>query len=62
MPPIFGIISEKVKDGITIITIDTKKTKYQGVLWQTMGDFGKRKMENALVLTRAKEKLKILYV
>ena len=51
-----------MKDGYTVLTIDTKKAKWQGIVWRTLGDFGKRKFENFLILTRAKEKLKLIYI
>mgnify|MGYP001578783321 FL=1 len=62
MHPEFGIKKEIMKDGYTVLTIDTKKAKWQGIAWRTLGDFGKRKFENFLILTRAKEKLKLVYV
>lgn len=62
MPSIYGIISERQKDGFTVISIDTSKAKFQGMRWRTLGDWGKRKFENVLFLTRAKEKLKIIYI
>ena len=62
MKPEFGIKKETVKDGYTILTIDTKKAKWQGISWRTLGDWGKRKFENAIILNRAKERLKLIYV
>lgn len=58
----FGIKKETMKDGFTILTIDTSKAKHQGIAWRTLGDFGKRKYENWIVLNRAKEKLKFIYL
>ena len=57
----FGIKKETKKDGYTILIIDTKKAKWQGIAWRTLGDFGRRKFENHLILSRAKERLKIIY-
>ena len=62
MPPEFAIISENKNNDLIIISIDTKKATYQGISWRTMGDFGKRKFENFLVLSRPKERIKIIYV
>lgn len=62
MKPEFSIISESKNGEYTSITINTKKATYQGLQWQTLGDFGKRKFQNLLIMTRAKEKLKIRYV
>ena len=61
MKPHFAIIDEKVKDGFTTVVIDTSKATYQGMKWKTLGDFGKRKFQNLLIITRPKERLKIIY-
>lgn len=58
----FGIKKETMKDGYKILFIDTNKAKWQGIVWRTLGDFGKRKFENAIVLHRAKERLKFVYL
>ena len=62
MNPEFGIKEEIRKDGYTFLTIDTSKAKWQGIAYRTLGDFGKRKWENFLIMTRAKERLKISYI
>lgn len=61
MKPNYAIITERVVSDLKIIEVDTKKASYQGVLWQTMGDYGKRKFENLLVLEK-KERVHIIYV
>ena len=61
MKPDFAIVEERQKEGFTVLTIDTKKASYQGRLWQQMGDFGKRKFENLLVISRSSEMLRIVY-
>ena len=40
------------------VLVDVDKAEYQGRNWKTLGDFGKRKYENLLVL-KAKEPIKI---
>ena len=62
MYPDFGIISDTQKNGISVVMIDTKIASYQGFSWKSLGDFGKRKFENILVLSRPKERMKITYV
>ena len=62
MRPDFAIIEEKKSDGFTVLSIDTKKASYQGILWRTLGDFGKRKFSNLLVMDRPKERLKLIYI
>ncbi len=62
MSPEYGIITERVKDGFTIIEIDTRKAKYQGIPWLTLGDYGKRKLENFLIMSRSRERLKLIYI
>ena len=62
MKPETGITNETISGGFTTLTIDTSKAKYQGNRWLDLGDFGKRKFENLLVLTRHKERLKFKYI
>lgn len=62
MKPNFAIITEIEKEDKVFIAIDTSKASYQGLKWRTLGDFGKRKFENLLFLTRSKEQLEIRYV
>lgn len=57
-----GIISEKSVDGYGILTIDTKKATHHGIKWSDLGDFGKRKFYNWLVMTRAPQRIKVVYV
>jgi hypothetical protein len=61
MPPEFAIKMERIKGDQTVIEVDTKKATYQGLAWQTLGDFGKRKWENLLVLSRPTERVKVIY-
>lgn len=62
MKPNFAIINEQQHDGFTVLTVDTSKATYQGVAWRMMGDFGKRKFENYLVINRAPQRIKPIYV
>jgi hypothetical protein len=62
MEPNFAIINEKPNGDNTILEVDTAKASYQGRPWRSLGDFGKRKWENLLVLKRNKERIKIIYV
>lgn len=55
-------IKETMKDGFKILVIDTSKVKHRGIAWRTLGDWGKRKYENTIVLRRPKERLKFIYV
>lgn len=62
MQPNLAILTEKYRDEFKVLIIDTKKATYQGIPWVSLGDFGKRKFENFLVLSRnTREKLKIIY-
>lgn len=54
-------MKETKRNGFTVLTIDTSTANYQGIAWRTMGDFGKRKYENKIVLQRPKERLKFIY-
>ncbi len=61
----FAVEREQRKDGKLLLCINTKKAVFRGMKWSERGDWGKRKMENMLFLTRidvAKDKIKIFYV
>lgn len=62
----FAISTERVKDGFVYVFVDTKKAVLRGMRWESLGDWGKRKFENLLFLTRMEEnkyeKIKIKYV
>lgn len=62
MKPDFAIINERKKDGWTVLCVDTARAVYQGIKWAQLGDFGKRKFENLLVITRGRERIKVTYV
>ena len=62
MKPEFAIVSEHKRDNITRIVINTSKAKYQGIKWSDLGDFGKRKFDNILTLSRMPERVKASYV
>lgn len=51
------------KDGYTgVFEVDTNKVTWQGIRWKQLGDFGKRKFENFLVLTVPTERIKVRYL
>lgn len=63
MKPEFAISDTYEQGNIRSLVVDTSKAVYQGVPWRALGDFGKRKFENILILTSSREKqLKVLYV
>lgn len=62
MKPDFAIAEEHDQDGVIVVCVDTTQATYQGVKWLDMGDFGKRKFENFLFLSRQPARLKIRYV
>lgn len=63
MKPELGIVGHETrqKHGFTVLTIDTRKASYQGIKWNTLSEFGRRKFENFVVITRAPERVKCLY-
>jgi len=58
--PNYAIVAQRFC-GTKVIEVDTSKATYQGIAWRTLGDYGKRKFENMLVLEQ-KERIKIIYV
>jgi len=61
MKPNFAIITERRVSDSKVIEIDTSKASYQGIAWRTLGDYGKRKLDNLIALEQ-KERTKIIYV
>ncbi len=51
----------RFKDGYRIVEIDTKKARYMGIPWRDLGDFGKRKLENLVVMRDTSEQVKVTY-
>lgn len=48
----FAVIREQKKDNTLYLFVDTKKAVFRNMKWAQLGDWGKRKMENMLFLTR----------
>lgn len=61
MLPKFAIITERIKDDRKIVEVNTRKAEYQGIPWQSLGEYGKRKFENLLVLSEPKSRIKVVY-
>ncbi len=62
MKPEFAILEGRTVDRMNVFVVDTKNAKYQGIPWHDMGDFGKRKFENILVLQDTGLKTIVKYV
>ena len=62
MKPEFAIIEEREVNNKRLVWVDTNKAKYQGVEWRYLGNFGKRKFENLLRLSKINELVKVRYV
>lgn len=45
-----------------VLEVHTKKAHYFNIPWTSLGNYGKRKFENLIVLSNAKVKLKIRYI
>ena len=43
-------VQSSYRGGFRILEVDCDVATYQGVPWKTLGDFGKRKYENLLVI------------
>jgi len=55
------VYSSQVYDEYTVITLDTDKTRFFRNKWHDLGDFGKRKLENLIVMKYPKQRLKFIY-
>lgn len=61
MKPDYAVVAERIVSDTRVIEVDTSRASYQGVQWRTMGDYGKRKFENLLVLEK-RQKVHVIYV
>lgn len=61
MKPNYAVVAERIVSDTRVIEVDTSRASYQGVPWRTMGDYGKRKFENLLVLEK-RQKVHVIYV
>lgn len=57
----FAIVAERTHGGRTVVSIDTNKAAIRGLRWRDLGEFGKKKFENLLIIKRSSEKLSIHY-
>lgn len=59
----FAVIRECKKDNTLYLFVDTSKAVFRGMKWAQLGDYGKRKCENMLFLTKiSKGYIKVKYV
>ena len=62
----FAVVREQRKDGKAYLFVDTKNAVLRGMRWAQLGDWGKRKFENMLFLTRmdggSHDQIKIKYI
>lgn len=58
----YALTHVRNKNGFKVVSVDTNKAKLFGIPWKALGDFGKRKFENLLVLSDEKNRLKIRYL
>lgn len=57
-------VTEQEKDGTRYLTVDTSKSTFRNFQWDDLGDWGKRKCDNFLVLKNSNElrkKIQICY-
>lgn len=61
----FAIVKIQEKDGKLYMFMDTSKAVLRGMKWSELGDWGKRKLETLLILTKqhnSKEQIRVKYV
>ena len=61
MQPHNFVYSKRQHEEYTVYDIDTDKSTFYGQPWQDLGDYGRRKFENLLVINNSKEKIKFNY-
>ena len=62
MKPDFAITAIRSANGFTCVEIDTKRATVRGKSWKSLSEYGKRKFENLLVLSRPDDRVKIVYI
>lgn len=56
-------VTEQFHNGVLVLEVDTKKAMFKGFSWESLGSFGRRKMENLLVIENSKRGVvKVQYV
>ena len=59
----FAITRELKKNGKLFLFVEKDKAVFRGMKWEELGDFGKRKMENMIFLSKMnKTYIKVCYV
>lgn len=56
------VFTEKEKEKIRYLLLDTNKTTFRNLKWSELGDWGKRKAENLIVMTNMNEGRKYIKV
>lgn len=57
----FAIVEQRDVDGLHVLVVDTNKATFQEMKWKNLGERGRKKFENLLVLLHANERIKIVY-
>lgn len=55
------VYDKQVYDDYTVLTVDTAKTRFFNIKYHDLGDYGKRKLENLIVMKYPKQRLKFIY-
>ena len=50
------------RQGCRVVEVNTRGVTYRGTPWKELGGFGKRKVENLLVLAVPNERTKVIYL
>lgn len=59
----FAVIREEKQGSALVLTVDTKQATFRRMKWEQLGDWGKRKFENMLFLTRMNgDYVKVRYI
>jgi hypothetical protein len=49
------VIKEKEYKGTRLLIVDTSKSQFRNIPWSDLGDWGKRKADNFIVLSNSNE-------
>lgn len=55
------VASHRTKEGYKVLSVDTNIARYKGIPWKELGELGRRKFENLLIIADAMERIKVIY-
>lgn len=55
------ITNKHFPEGLTVFEVNSRKCTYRGHTLESLGNYGKRKFENHLILSNPRERIKVIF-